>query len=534
MQDGNQFSMAEQLQNQDVHELLEGLWALVSIDDIRKLIDGFVIDDGADTDPTSYKEQILEEVRRLLEGQKISQERIENLINQSRFSKLLKQLGNSVPVQEIHNLISKSGSDKTYKHLNKYDLLDEVKKLFITRQISLQDLEKTISDYKFAGRVSVCWSIPLNRVAMSRKDLESLLAGKFSVNPFEQEIRPELSKEPEFNSAEWLSEDLLRLEFTYAGKSFEVEDNYEKKIIIPTHRINSYIRLVYDTFVVETRANIRTARMVRSAVSALFDTEVVPLRFANSDIDIIKEKLKAKSRAVKYKYYGGELDTVSISASPGLSDLADSKNLANFNNGGELKEVRFEYTYKDKDGNATDVSLHISSIGNIWFMSGVPESVIENVFSIIRSIKFVPPIRRLGLSSDVNDADLADLQRLLYLIRKHGYGKRFNPRIYKQLKFDLANERPWIETISKLVQSGYLLESFELCCPDCHETIEVYRDFHEIPLDQEMHCTHCHSGFKVSEDDIILMYSFKDVGELEENLSPSTQSNEDFLVTNEG
>ena len=43
------------------------------------------------------------------------------------------------------------------------------------------------------------------------------------------------------------------------------------------------------------------------------------------------------------------------------------------------------------------------------------------------------------------------MESLINSIRKNGYGKRFNPRIYKTLGFEL-DEKKWIETISKLHQ----------------------------------------------------------------------------------
>lgn len=61
----------------------------------------------------------------------------------------------------------------------------------------------------------------------------------------------QLTQKPTFNLAEWLNDDLLRLEFVYAGKAYEIEDNYQRRIIVPTKRLNSYIRLLDKNFVVE-------------------------------------------------------------------------------------------------------------------------------------------------------------------------------------------------------------------------------------------------------------------------------------------
>ena len=56
-----------------------------------------------------------------------------------------------------------------------------------------------------------------------------------------------------------------------------------------------------------------------------------------------------------------------------------------------------------------------------------------------------------GLKSRVTTIDENVMESLINSIRKNGYGKRFNPRIYKTLGFEL-DEKKWIETISKLHQ----------------------------------------------------------------------------------
>jgi hypothetical protein len=67
--------------------------------------------------------------------------------------------------------------------------------------------------------------VPLTRTTLSRDQLETSILVKSSINPFEQEIKPELTQKPAFNYCECLSDHFLRLEFVYAGKSYEVEDN---------------------------------------------------------------------------------------------------------------------------------------------------------------------------------------------------------------------------------------------------------------------------------------------------------------------
>jgi uncharacterized protein YegL/DNA-directed RNA polymerase subunit M/transcription elongation factor TFIIS len=109
----------------------------------------------------------------------------------------------------------------------------------------------------------------------------------------------------------------------------------------------------------------------------------------------------------------------------------------------------------------------------------------------------------------INEWGVSEVQTLIKYIHKNGYARRFNPRVYKKLGIEV-DERQWIETISMLVRSGQATEKLELTCPNCHEIINSYHKYQDIPLDQTIRCIHCTHEFKVSEEHIIPMYSFSD------------------------
>jgi hypothetical protein len=422
----------------------------------------------------------------------------------------IQELDKHVPMKALQELIDEaSGDQEPPKHGTKESLLDEVRGLIETKNLSLTQVNKLVQDYKFAGRVSVCWGIPLQRVTLSKQNIQQKIIDRSLINSFEEEIKPQLTQKPAFNKAEWLDDSLLRLEFAYAGKSYEVEDNYEKRTIIPTKRINSYIRLLDKTFVVETRASIRESKLVHNSIFLLLGIEIVPMTFSNQDIAFLKQELHAKSKAAKHKRFGGDLDTVYVSASPELDDLENSEEYKQNFIHGELRETRLEFVYTTSSKQKIDTSVHVSNQGNIWFMTDVPEELIEYMFSVVRKIKFLPPPRSLGLISQVSSIEEDNIQSLIASIRKHGYGKRFHPRIYRTLDFEI-NEKQWMQTISKLVQLGYLTERFELVCPACHETVKVYYEYKDIPLGEVINCNHCGHDFNVSEQEILLTYSFKE------------------------
>ncbi|WP_103670662.1 hypothetical protein [Pseudanabaena sp. BC1403] len=414
-----------------------------------------------------------------------------------------------VNVQTIRELIADSINKEPAKNATKEELLQEVKQLVDTQVLSRDLINAVIREHKFAGKVSVCLGMPLEYKSLTKQQLDRLLRHNQDNDPFTTELHPQLTQKPSFNSAEWLSDTKLRLEFTYAGKSYELEDNYQLRKITPTKRIDAYIRLLDRTFLVETRASIRETKLLHASISRLLGIEVAAMTFSDNDMAFLKRELIAKSRASKYKLFGGDLDTVYVSASPTLDDLESSEEFREKFSDGELRETRLEFFYTKHSGHLTKVSLHISHQGNIWFMSDVAEEVIEYVLLAVRKIKFLPPISKLRRSTKENPEINEQIETLLYAIRANGYGSHFSPRIYQTLGIQVQ-ERSWIESISKLVQAGFLSESFELCCPACHETIAIYQSYKDLPLDREISCDHCGHNFTVSESDIFLTYAFKE------------------------
>jgi len=410
-------------------------------------------------------------------------------------------------VQTIRELIADASNREPAKHATKDELLQEVEQLVANQVLSRDLVNAVIREHKFAGKVSVCLGIPLKYKSFTKTQLDRLLRHNRENDPFDVELHPQLTQKPAFNSAEWLSETKLRLEFTYAGKSYELEDNYELRTITPTKRIDAYIRLLDKTFLVETRASIRETKLLHESISRLIGVEVASMTFSDDDMAFLKRELLAKSRASKYKLVGGDLDTVYVSASPTLDDLENSEEFREKFSDGELRETRLEFFYTKHSGHLTRVSLHISHQGNIWFMSDVAEEVIEYVLLAVRKIKFLPPISKLRRSTKANPEINEQIETLLHAIRSSGYGNRFSPRIYQTLGIQVQ-ERSWIESISKLVQAGFLSESFELCCSACHETIAIYKSYKDLPLDREISCDHCGHNFTVSESDIFLTYAF--------------------------
>jgi hypothetical protein len=103
--------------------------------------------------------------------------------------------------------------------------------------LPINRVREIISEYQFAGKISGCFGIPLEYRGFTKLQLEKLLCANRNINPFEYEMKPELTQKPSFIRAEWMSNTKLRLEFSITGKSYELEDDYQLRTIKPTNRV---------------------------------------------------------------------------------------------------------------------------------------------------------------------------------------------------------------------------------------------------------------------------------------------------------
>lgn len=116
--------------------------------------------------------------------------------------------------------------------------------------------------------------------------------------------------------------------------------------------------------------------------------------------------------------------------------------------------------------------------------------------------------------------DIQTYDKILFNIYKKNYHLRFNPRIYLSFGFEVAIEE-WVLFLEELCKFEYLKINFELCCPLCDESIEIFGRYIDIPFSEMKLCESC-ENFVVSEKDIFITYSFK------ESFRPSKDSNEVF------
>lgn len=274
-------------------------------------------------------------------------------------------------IHRLHILVLKQHGDK------KDDIMNEITQL--------------LTEYKFAGKRAISWSIPteeLNHITNLVTYIQECFTNYCDINPFEHEIHPAVGNIPMLNKAEWLNEDLLKLQYVYAGRTRIIEEGYEPKEYRPTIRSNVSVRLMDDSFVIECRGNFQIARKLHKITSQILHIDVDIISFSDEDIEAIKRMLNGKKKGARHKRSGGDFDTVQVTAALITEDLDESQEYCKkFQlKQDEIREARFKIP-SALGGGSESFTLCINKNGSIWFMSPVSEDVVNYVFYSIRKVK---------------------------------------------------------------------------------------------------------------------------------------------------
>ena len=151
--------------------------------------------------------------------------------------------------------------------------------------------------------------------------------------------------------------------------------------------IHSLVRFTQDKAIVEIRASQNYTLKYQNEIGDILGGKVKDISFTIDEINEIEQRLATSRRSAKHKKLGGDIDTVSVIASPKIEDLKASKEYNRMLGKDDIKDARCNFSYKQKDGRLIKVSMGISNKGSIWFMSDIPEEVIEHVFSVVKLVK---------------------------------------------------------------------------------------------------------------------------------------------------
>jgi len=292
-----------------------------------------------------------------------------------------------VPMRELYYFLTEKLGEEPKGYVTKEALITKIEDLIDKNPDILNEIKELLSRYMFAGRGSVSWSVPIDSIDISKENIENLIIEHSQGNPFINELRPSITNEPALNKAQWLRENLLKLEFVYADKTYVIEENYEIREIRPTRRAVILIKLLNKSFVIESRANFRKSQYLHSKVANILNFKTKILEFTDYEIENLKDCLKAKKKAARHKKRAGDFDIMEVSAAYTIDDLDNSKEYQDLLSKDELRKARYKFTYSLSEGSPLEVIIYISKIGSIWFVSEVPEEVIDYVFSCVRKIK---------------------------------------------------------------------------------------------------------------------------------------------------
>lgn len=307
-----------------------------------------------------------------------------------------------VPLRELHFFLKDITGKEPISYTTKEALIVYLENLIENDSKLLEKVNELVIKYKNAGRGSVSWSIPKKENKQSEENsskgfknkncdkkefITNLIIKKNSVNPFENEIRPSIGKKPSLNKCEWLRDDLLKLEFVYADKSQFIEEDYEIKEIFPTRRASILARVCDSSIILESRASFNKAKILHEMTADMLGEEYEILDFSLEDVEHLKTFLNAKKKSARHKKSAGDFDTVEVTLSPILDDLDSSKEYKDYLHDDELRKAMYKFGYITDTGSEMDVTMYVSNKGSLWFVSEVPEEVIEHVFSGIREIK---------------------------------------------------------------------------------------------------------------------------------------------------
>ena len=301
---------------------------------------------------------------------------------------LRSELKRYVPLAELRSFIEICEGEPLRSCNTKDDAILHLDPLILSRRELINELYTIILKYKFAGKGSVSWSIPVERKKLTKSEFQDLINQRAGGDDaFTRELRPEITREPALNKAEWLEGDILRLEFVYKDRSQFVETDYSLQEIWPTRRSSILIYILNDSFIIESRADFNQASHLHRIASSLLGIDTQIIDFSDEDIERLKEMLNARKWTARHKRSSGDIDVIEMTASPTIEDLDDSEEYQRTLSGDELKKAGYRFNHTTSEGADLDITINVSKKGSIWFMSSTPEEVRDYVFSCIRDVK---------------------------------------------------------------------------------------------------------------------------------------------------
>lgn len=271
------------------------------------------------------------------------------------------------------------------------------------------ELRKISKNYIYAGKTSVAlWKYSIKSNAENNSEnntenkLEQPILGKSNIaeilttlcegeNPFETARRPEVTKDPQIISANFLNDSMCRILFISLGVAKRAFEGYDYRTIYSTRFTNAVLN--FDSQYLEVRTEYQTAKKAAEMFFArLNNIDGFNCMHKQLEIDLNKTiRLKQAVNGYMGKHVGKKIngeklyDKVSVTKSPAVEDLwkingfqDDLSSMKTVSSG-----IQFPSPFNADDTVSIDVS---TSLNSIYFRSYASEGDINYVFEKLMSL----------------------------------------------------------------------------------------------------------------------------------------------------
>jgi len=288
-----------------------------------------------------------------------------------------------VPFSELMRIVSNE-LGPAFKANSKDKVIEKLERICEESPSFEDHLREITANYRYAGKGSISWGFIENE-KLNKNNITQAITISNSDNIFVEAQEPELSSKPKLNRAQWISDNLLKLQFVYVdSRPITVMRDYEPETFFPTKMKNVFLKIGSGLIFIECRAAMTKAKALRKAVADMLGMQVKVITFSEEEIQQIKDNLHASLRGAKHKLLAGEIDMISFSAEPNYPDLSNSNAYSDMISESEIRKAIFRF---ENPSTQAEVTVHLSTHGGVWFVSIVPEVIIDHVFSCIRSVK---------------------------------------------------------------------------------------------------------------------------------------------------
>lgn len=119
---------------------------------------------------------------------------------------------------------------------------------------------------------------------------------------------------------------------------------------------------------------------------------------------------------------------------------------------------------------------------------------------------YYPVLKELKGYRNLNENDLNVYDTVLYRIFKNIGENRFGARAYK-IAYENLDYQKWLTFLLVLSEKCFARVNYELTCPNCFNSVEVYSKYDKIPFGDEYSCRICGEDFEIDESLIYLSYN---------------------------